>query len=79
MPRYFFHQRLSVGIIPDKVGSDLPDLSAAVAEAIESARELMSEAIREGQDISARCFEVTDQSQKTLLVLPFREACTPAD
>jgi hypothetical protein len=79
MPRYFFNQRRRIGLIPDPEGSDLPDLGAASAEAIESARELMSEAILEGLDISARSFEVTDADQRMLLVVPFREAYSPAD
>jgi hypothetical protein len=79
MPRYFLHQRRKAGLIRDPEGSELPGVVAACAEAIESARELMSEAILEGWDISGRSFEVTDESDQTVLVVWFRDAYSPAD
>ena len=79
MPRFYFHQRQRSGMVPDPEGSDLPDLEAAVLEAIASARELMSEAILEGWDISARSFEVVDDTGSTVLVVSFREAYSVLD
>jgi hypothetical protein len=46
MPQYFLHVRDHEGLILDPDGSCLDDLSAARAEAIESARELMAKASR---------------------------------
>jgi len=74
MPRYFFHQRRPLGLLIDPEGSDLTGVDAARAEAIESARELMSESILDGWNISSRSFEVADENDQTVFILGFKEA-----
>jgi len=74
MPRYFFHQRRPLGLLLDPEGSDLSSVDAARAEAIESARELMSESLSAGWDISERSFEVVDENDQTVFILSFKEA-----
>ncbi|WP_224576685.1 hypothetical protein [Mesorhizobium sp. BR1-1-16] len=74
MPRYFFHQVRRGGLIEDSEGSQLPDIDAARREAIDGAREMMSEAIHAGVDISSRRFEITDEQGAVVLLVPFTDA-----
>lgn len=72
MPRFFFS--ISSDLIRDEDGSELSDLAEVSAEATEHARHLLSEALRRGQVIDERRFEVTDESGATVLILPLRNA-----
>lgn len=74
MPRYFFHLVKQNGLRPDPWGCELPDHSAARMEAIQAAREIMSDAIRRGEAVDGRRFEVVDRLGRVVLVLPFRDA-----
>lgn len=71
MPSYFFHIHDSDEIILDEEGSVLPDVEAARAEAIQSARDILAEHVRLGDLIDGRRFEVADESGKVLFVMPF--------
>lgn len=79
MPRYFFHHLKKAGPVRDLEGTDLPDLEHARAEAILDARTLMSDAIREGWDISSRSIQITDEQGNVLLVIPFVDTVTRED
>src|SRR3978361_2363755 len=46
MPMYHFQQQDSTGVTEDPEGSELPDLSAARECAVQSARELLANALR---------------------------------
>jgi hypothetical protein len=74
--RYYFHIVTSVGKICEPEGSELPDLDAARAEAIEDARALMSDAVRMGQDVSAFAMEICDESGEVVMTLQFIDAIT---
>jgi uncharacterized protein DUF6894 len=59
----------------DPDGSELSDITAARAEAIASARELMSQSIvAEGRIGIHRSFEIADANGRILMVVPFHEA-----
>jgi hypothetical protein len=75
MPRFFLHQRSATHSIHDPEGSELPDIVAAREEAIDSARELMSEAMLDGfaPDYSWQ-FEITNESGIVLAIVPFKSA-----
>jgi hypothetical protein len=79
MPRYFFHHVTKAGPVRDFEGTDLPHLEHARAEAILDARSLMSDAIREGRDISSRSIQITDEQGNVLLVVPFVDTVTRED
>jgi hypothetical protein len=79
MPRYFFHQVTKAGLVRDVEGTDLPDLEHARTEAIMDARSLMSDAIREGRDISSRSIQITDEQGSVLLTVPFAGTLTRED
>lgn len=79
MPRYFFHYHIGQDRVQDLDGSVLPDLAAARAEAVQNARDLMSEAVRRGFDISHRTYQICDESGVLLATLPFASSITPRD
>jgi len=74
MPRYFFHIKDEVEIIPDEEGLELRGLDAVREEARESAREMMSESVRAGHRPDGRAFVVTDEQGHVVLNFPFRDA-----
>jgi hypothetical protein len=79
LTRYYFNLITPSGVVQDLEGSDLPSLDEARAEAIKDARLLMSEAVRQGRDISGRSVEICDGAGRVLMVLAFREAISPRD
>jgi uncharacterized protein DUF6894 len=75
MPRYFFHiQDSAEEKLIDEEGSEHANLDAARQEALESAREIMSQAAFSGKDVGHLIFQVADQDDKTVLELPFKGA-----
>ena len=74
MPRYFFHIKDGLETIRDEEGIDFHNLDAVREEATESAREMMSEKIREGHGPDGRAFVVTDEQGQTVLTFPFKDA-----
>ncbi len=75
MQRYFLNIIDSHGRLNDPEGSHHPDIAAARAEAIASARELMCHAITaEGRIGLHRIVEITDEHGHVLLEVLFREA-----
>jgi hypothetical protein len=74
MPRYFFHIKDEVETIRDEDGIELHGLDAVRKVATESAREMMSEAVREGHEPNDRAFVVTNQQGETVLTFPFKLA-----
>jgi hypothetical protein len=79
VPRYFFHHVTKAGPVRDLEGTDLPDLEYARCEASLDARSLMSDAIREGRDISSRSIQISDDRGCILLTVPFIDAVTRED
>ena len=68
MPMYHFQQQDSTGVTEDPEGSELPDLSAARECAVQSARELLANAIRFDTSVPDRIF-VVDQDGIELLTV----------
>ena len=77
MPRFFFHVRDGDSLTEDPDGSELPDLAAALAEALAAARELAAERIKAGKGPDGRRFEIGDAAGRTLATVPFRAALDP--
>lgn len=73
MAIYFIHVQTPTAVIRDLEGFDLPELSAALAEATDAARELMSEAVLEGRDISDRAMQIANEKGQILARLPFAD------
>lgn len=81
MTRFYFHIRMGDRIVIDQEGSDLPDPAAARAEALASARQILADAIRSGNDATPEAFIIADCEGRELetvplaVVLPKRWKC----
>jgi hypothetical protein len=74
MPHYFLHQRTETGLIPDEEGQGYPNLETAKEDAIDAARELMSEKVLEGIAPNGSQFEITDEAGTIVAIVPFKSA-----
>jgi hypothetical protein len=71
----FLHIRDGETRLLDPVGADFRDLASAKAEAIKSARELISECVLTGVPMGLhRVFEIDNAGGCTLTMVPFWEA-----
>jgi hypothetical protein len=77
LPRFFFNQISGETRIKDLEGADFASLQAVWAEAVASAREIVSDEIMAGKGWCTSTFEVTDQFGRVVLVVPFDEALNP--
>jgi hypothetical protein len=68
MPRYFFNIREGFEVDEDEEGVELPDVEAARAEALATVEELRGEL---GADAHGIELEITDESGRRLLTVPF--------
>jgi hypothetical protein len=73
MARYFFHIRNHEEFVRDPEGVEMPTARAALEEAQDAAREILSEKIRKGEVIDSNEFEVHDELGTRLFTLPFRD------
>jgi len=76
MPRYFFHLRTNHDRLEDEEGTELADLAAAQAEALECAIEAICHRleggwVQSGRNVLAGGFEVTDETGALALTMPF--------
>lgn len=74
MPRFFFNIRNGDELIADPDGTDLPDLDAAVEEALNDARELLSEIVKLGNLVDGQAFEIADETGKVVRTVSFKDA-----
>jgi hypothetical protein len=74
MTRYFFHLRDESRLIEDGKGLDLPDLDAAVAEALSAARKILARFPEGGATLESKEFEICDARGRVLAELPLRKA-----
>jgi hypothetical protein len=70
MGRFYFHLRAGDELTPDEEGVDLPDFSAARSEAIEAARELLAQAIKDGRPEVPEAFVIADEAGQELGTVP---------
>jgi hypothetical protein len=75
MPRYYFHV-FNDAVAMDDEGVDLPDLDAAREQALESARELVCDAVHKGHLNLEHRIEIEDEKGERVLTLTFRDAFT---
>ena len=70
LPKFYFHI-LSNGVtVPDEEGMDLPDLLAAQAEALASARDLARSADRDGFGKESRSVQIADAAGAVIDSVP---------
>lgn len=71
MPLFFFHHRCQDETYLDPDGTDLPDLAAALTEAVLSAREMMAEELRHGPLTPGHSFDIADEDGHILAAVTF--------
>lgn len=74
MPLFFFNVVVGSSIMIDEDGTELPSVAAAREEALKDARGMMGDAVRQGQDISARTIEICDDAGSILEIVSFGDA-----
>jgi hypothetical protein len=76
MPRYYIDLYNDIDSI-DEEGADYPDLAAAKMAAMQAARALMAEQIKQGRAVTLHHrIEVADEGRKVLAVISFGELIT---
>lgn len=76
--KYYFHVRDGEQVIPDREGSELPDLVAARAEAWSSACDFAIDSLRGGAAVNGRRIEIADGSGVVLESMLVRDVTLPA-
>jgi hypothetical protein len=80
MSMYYLHIIEDGDVLLDPDGSDHPNLEAARDEAIDGARQLISDAVLHGGPLRMhRFFQINDADGKTLLNVPFTDAINSGD
>ena len=74
MPRYYFHICNGSGFVEDEEGQELPDLEAARAFAVRSARSIMSSDVQRGMLDLSSFIEIEDPLHQLVHTLGFEEA-----
>jgi hypothetical protein len=75
MPRYFFHiEDANRRRIRDEEGIELDGLDAVREEALQSARELMSDNVLQGRRADGNRFVVTDEAGAIVAEISFADA-----
>jgi hypothetical protein len=78
MARYYLHMRSGDRIESDLEGSELSDLNAARNEALQSAREILAEAIISPNPDLFDSFVIADESGRELETVALRDALPKA-
>ena len=71
MGRFYFHIRSGGQVIVDQEGADFPDADAARQEAFASARQIVAEAIRYGNEEAPKEFVIADSEGRELEIVRF--------
>ena len=74
----YFHVRERGQLCEDEEGANFETLEDARQEAVLSAREMMAERIVAGRPINDMNFEITNQQNNVLLVLPWDDVLVRA-
>ena len=74
MPTFFFKFRTGKVIKEDPYGLDLPDLDAAREEAIQAAREILSDAVKFGGNDQPDYIIIFDEGDQCLSIVPLADA-----
>lgn len=76
--RYFFDIVEHSETTRDLEGTELPDDTAAREEAVQAAREMMSDALLRGHSVDHRTFEIRGRHGELVESMPFTDA-VPTD
>lgn len=73
MIRLYFNIRDGDRLSRDPEGAEFLDVETARAEAVRSARELLSQRVLNGEEIDGQSFELTDESGAVVDTVKFRD------
>jgi hypothetical protein len=73
MVRLYFHIREGERLSKDPEGAEYKDLETARAEAVRSARELLSQRVLNGEEIDGQAFELTRDDGTVISIVRFRD------
>jgi hypothetical protein len=74
MPHFYFHIQGCHGLVKDDEGMDLADMAEAKSEAIASARNILADTIRSGEEFDyTKAFVITDEQDNHLMSVPLTE------
>jgi hypothetical protein len=73
MAKFYFHLKTDGELVTDDEGLDLPSATEAAHAALQTARELLGEAIKYGKPNVPEAVVVADEAGRTVLELPFVE------
>ena len=76
MAQFFFHARYGDTLFEDPEGAEWPDLDAARAEAIASARALAADDLRSNRPARNIQIEITDTTGQRLATVSVRDVAT---
>ncbi len=75
MPQFYFHIQGCDDLVKDDEGIDLADVAEAKSEAIESARDILADAIRSGKEFDyTKAFVIADEQGRHLMSVPLTDA-----
>jgi hypothetical protein len=74
MARFYFHMRTGEHVDRDTDGIEMPNLEAARAEALGSAREILAEAIKTPKPVFLDCFVIADEKDRELATVSLKDA-----
>lgn len=77
MPRFFFHFTSQDGVSKDEVGTVFSSLEAAYLDCCQSALEISIDKLRARGDPTHDSIEITDESGRVLMNIPFLEVLRP--
>ncbi len=72
MPRFYLHFRRGEHFFRDPEGAVFSDLESARQEALQSARDLAAESVKNNQEIDGQ-FEIMDEAGENLLTLTLKD------
>jgi hypothetical protein len=75
VPRYYFHLYNDM-VVKDEEGAELPDPTAARDHAVDGARAMVCESVKQGHLNLDHRIEVEDEQGAHVLTVTFREAFT---
>jgi hypothetical protein len=74
MARFYFHMRTGDHVERDADGAEMPNLEAARTEALQSAREILADAIKASKSHALDCFVIADQKGRELATVSLKDA-----
>jgi hypothetical protein len=74
MARFYFHMRTGERVDRDTDGAEMPNLEAARAEALQSAREILADAIKGAKSDLLDCLVIADEKGRELATVSLKDA-----